>query len=95
MLLPTTLTEADIEQRKQVLDSRVISKLKLTGFVARWITGVRVALKQLTKAIIEDSAVFLTLFLLFTGLFVGSEHVKLENFNLVEEMEGGISVYKD
>lgn len=92
LLLPTTLTEADMEQQKTILDSRVMSRLKLPGFAARWAAGVRVALVQLTRALIQDSAVFLTLFLLFTGVFVGSEHVKLDSYSSIEEMDDGSGI---
>ena len=92
LLLPTTLTEADMEQQKTILDSRVISRLKLPGFAARWAAGVRVALVQLTRALIQDSAVFLALFLLFTGVFVGSEHVKLDAYSSIEEMDDGSGI---
>ena len=92
LLLPTTLTEADMEQQKTILDSRVISRLKLPGFAARWAAGVRVALVQLTRALIQDTAVFLALFLLFTGVFVGSEHVKLDAYSSIEEMDDGSGI---
>lgn len=92
LLLPTTLTEADMEQQKTILDSRVMSRSKLPGFAARWAAGVRVALVQLTRALIQDSAVFLTLFLLFTGVFVGSEHVKLDSYSSIEEMDDGSGI---
>ncbi len=92
LLLPTTLTEADMEQQKTILDSRVISRLKLPGFAARWAAGVRVALVQLTRALIQDSAVFLALFLLFTGVSVGSEHVKLDAYSSIEDMDDGSGI---
>ena len=90
LLLP--LTEADMEQQKTILDSRIISRLKLPGFAARWAAGVRVALVQLTRALIQDTAVFLALFLLFTGVFVGSEHVKLDAYSSIEEMDDGSGI---
>ena len=46
---------------------------------------------QLTRALIQDTAVFLALFLLFTESS-GSEHVKLDAYSSIEEMDDGSGI---